>query len=1645
MNKLSKSIILVVFILCITVLIPALTDRLDLFGARADADVAGWSENELGGGGSPSGPPGTSNSFLVLEIVPYKGMGEIGYLVGGEEPVDEELFNRFNVKGDLSFLGGSITPYDSYTEKPLPASGKAENNWVKSKVCYAQDGYFQYMGEASGAYQKLTNQEVYTRTAHGQGSYKAKLVTENTDIYNQTSDKTNQKNVKAYFVYGKPEGVALYSQTNVYTPASATRREDHTGNYDYNSETGTFFLNKGKGLYDVLFSKNLSGSRYYYMTADYEIVDDASGDYSWSIDYDYAGATGGDYAKNTNGMVFSVNSSDNKKNVYKWVEAAVSADKPDLYQEGTPGTPSERIWVRRQKFVKDIEYGFNVTLVNNEWFKRFTMGLSGTQCITHGVDVVTMTPAELNLPENQHYLNEANMFYINDNYNHNWSYTNLYETKSYEGLALPDSAKFNSIRNSLNFGVNDLTWANTIKIFNRAAGVKADGSTGGYRAAVVFDDSFFQNAINGSGGYAPYKENVTVNFSWNGNAATICNLAKLYIMLYQRDPVKFYQAFLSPTSPRRITEVTTSRSRTGSTGSFVRPDSTASAGSVEATFWNGNTFCAYILNEAGTLVSLNINNAEDNAIIQKEIPNFNILKQTTDMISNILVLNGQDIFTSKFIEPLNNMPLEAMEDARRYAALMNGGVLPSNAGIFSYISVVTQSGDGYGGGGSGGGSSGIGEDGESGSNLRTYISVLNIQPTADYADSQSDIEAMLGFRNLRITNMTSAEFNSSILDVNTHFDVIFIGGSAGRFNAVNQLDKGAPVKDKKGHIIRNTLYNNSSLEGSVYHNGDNAIVSGGTKKYTGNDITAQKEKELKDFIQAGYPVVLDSNLYALSGAVKSDTNMYHFIQTVKGSNPPENLFNYDDYYNTEHNSKTNMSFKDTFLMNLIQQITIPRPMIRILSPILPEASTLNYLYVDPATKKLNIEFAILPGDGTVDPSRRYNAYLYMDFNEDGIFAPSEKLDVVAEEGFSCNNKEEAFNRSYTYTFDMSKYNGVFQWQVKVVRQYFDEEDVSHDTQIRSEITGYAAFSNKQPIKILQIIDNPESDAAACSLADRAATASSLIRKYGGFGTEKLKDYELTFDTITVREFLAQYQEEAYPGTDADMTNKLAGYHVLIMDNQKDLINDTNGALSNIKSEIAKGIGVIFTKGSINYANQASYLGADNLLFEDRRTYPLLCNNTVLSGNPYYIFDFLSYGFTRAGLGNTATYNTAYITKSNEGADSQYPYKIGGAAKIMSSAYVEDTAIDYNRSSSIPLIGWYSLSDERSPAVRANYTVTDKDTKAYTGIYSSSPNDVKNNYYLFNRGKVYYSGIQLDKADTINNDEEIKLFINTIIATYKTSGRTLAKTPVITMREPEPVEGIINLDKDYVGTRTEIPFTFEISESSSDMQIVLLWNYLSDPSGGWNNMLYHVNSDGSITEVEDLNSILNGNYLINIPVSALEDNLGSNTLSIMVKNGENRNRTLTTTVLYRSEPMAISIDNPELIKRVDKDEQYLYIDINYVDIDNSEIDNGDGYLSAATIALEFSFANAPGDVRLLVTDEDGDEITVTGNKVYTRDNDTPYELSERLDPSKSYYLKLPADVMKGADSRSITLTAETEDTESASTTVILLRRSLFKLD
>ena len=80
-----------------------------------------------------------------------------------------------------------------------------------------------------------------------------------------------------------------------------------------------------------------------------------------------------------------------------------------------------------------------------------------------------------------------------------------------------------------------------------------------------------------------------------------------------------------------------------------------------------------------------------------------------------------------------------------------------------------------------------------------------------------------------------------------------------------------------------------------------------------------------------------------------------------------------------------------------------------------------------------------------------------------------------------------------------------------------------------------------------------------------------------------------------------------------------------------------------------------------------------------------------------------------------------------------------------------------------IVVWYCLSDLSSAGINA----ANGDGNHYYNMYNLTPNDVVNNYYIYNMGNVTYSGVGHSRPDTVR---EKQLFVNTMVAAYASGTR-----------------------------------------------------------------------------------------------------------------------------------------------------------------------------------------------------------------------------------------------------------------------------------
>ena len=220
-------------------------------------------------------------------------------------------------------------------------------------------------------------------------------------------------------------------------------------------------------------------------------------------------------------------------------------------------------------------------------------------------------------------------------------------------------------------------------------------------------------------------------------------------------------------------------------------------------------------------------------------------------------------------------------------------------------------------------------------NKATQIRVLEIQPsygselTLDKKPGGQPDEDLIrewfGLQGTSIpvtlTTMTTSEYIGKINDINEDYDVVYIGASLGNLNTQTIVDPESPDPRNPKYITL-TDYNDNDMDGLLYTNigdlyssnstlsglldrdyvsgdGENdvfsATVNGSnyslhkintsaattTFRFSGNDLTAAKVRELTNFANAGYPVILSDELLKGSPAVSASLD-YH-VDVTKGA------------------------------------------------------------------------------------------------------------------------------------------------------------------------------------------------------------------------------------------------------------------------------------------------------------------------------------------------------------------------------------------------------------------------------------------------------------------------------------------------------------------------------------------------------------------------------------------------------------------------------------------------------------------------------------------------------------------------------------------------------------------------------------------
>lgn len=1079
---------------------------------------------------------------------------------------------------------------------------------------------------------------------------------------------------------------------------------------------------------------------------------------------------------------------------------------------------------------------------NKENFLMDTLLLSEDEAAQYSCVIKTITAQELNnTPE---WVDYADLIYIFPG-NHNteivsaWKQTiNGAPANRLGHVSTTASYPINT------FETNDISAEVALKIFDRV-------SESENYASIIIDNRLFDfsQPTNTS---LTAKDNVNIDiFDWNFKdtgkdyqaTSSSNNVYKLCVMLMSMNPNLFKQLYLQPGS--EIVKIVD--------GKLVDTLQKSPAN----TYWSGYTFQLMDSDYSGNLY--NYFTSSENWFMYGSCSNLSEQKYKTYVDNHIFTFNGNSCVTMQFVNENGGIGSDYMTQDGKYLYSDFRDYLDENADKFRYNAGKADSSDAvryilgisqrkpY-----------YGRD--------TTLKVLDIEPSVgldtsskpNWTRSENFIRRLIpDFQGkIEVTHMTTAEYIGKVEDINSEYDLIYIGLDIGAYNTKTQW-----VNLSSGGVSATiTDFNDDSLDGKIYfHLGDKMIstcYAGGNRnrsvrfiynnagtgvvgseelRFAGNDITNIKKNELISFIASGKPIVAEKYLYDLeSFFIDTNSNIYSLVSAYRNTDTDVNgIYLYSDTKRLQ-DSLRNRSEGVTFtsVPALYNGTTV--------SETNPTISNPNYLPTNGSGNAYMEYHFNVPGEG-------YNYRIYVDQDRDSKFTANE----IVKEGTAVSGDNVC-------TYEVaSSIVGIVRWKIEVYR--LDNSNVRY-TQTGSSAVRLRSDTEKKKLKVLQIM--PKNDASLLNLEN-----DELFKKR----YSNLNDFDVTVRTITWTDFEKFFKGEGFSfdmSKDISSTNpasdvlasvsdeldhsghkikseldgkeigKLSSYNMIIVGfgdtyGGVDLSND-NGAVEYLQYYTKLGKSILYTHDitsiyNLKYNGNKTFGYTANAMMRDimgMNRYKAVSTelseamkNALIEyqasisydeissdqkqGFTYYAMKKLGWTKNQTDWSNTNKTNWNYnklpyrymitnpqgnavvsensvssttgfantndltttATKVNEGQITTYPYKISDVlpiAKTHAQWYqlnMEDTEVTV----------WYCLSD---PVASGNSGTGSARTSSTAGggdgsalAYGVSPNDAANNYYIYSKGNVFYSGVG---HSAVNSDMEAKLFVNTMIAAYRIS-------------------------------------------------------------------------------------------------------------------------------------------------------------------------------------------------------------------------------------------------------------------------------------
>ena len=727
--------------------------------------------------------------------------------------------------------------------------------------------------------------------------------------------------------------------------------------------------------------------------------------------------------------------------------------------------------------------------------------------------------------------------------------------------------------------------------------------------------------------------------------------------------------------------------------------------------------------------------------------------------------------------------------------------------------------------------------------------VLELQPAKGYDLSPVVIERMIPYTSysdnssisLKITKMTTAEFIGRTDELTSCYDMIYIGNNTkGLWQKDGKTYYGANNDDMNGviyaHVGAKVNFNYgspSTHSSSAYENSNGYALfrqgDSGSLRYSGNDITNLKKKDLETYLTTGLPIVVASGL--CEDAMKSSPTYFNFPD----NNNMRNFLkgNKDDLMDLQFNYRT-ASAKD--LEQQLSRLTKAKPNLTVtnISGSGRASGSAGSYSGDQLNKNMEFTFSSttnrhqltinykIDDEGAGD---NYTLELYVDKNADGRFVSTERVGRRAA-------RSGGVTQSYAFNVN-TNYRGALTWKLVVYPN-------SNKT-LKCSQEGYATIKfddvvGGKKVKVLQVQAANATHATSWG-GEKARQVQLTDAAFTNLFDQIRNDYDIQIDLIDLQDFtygggMSGAGSDDNHGKWKDSSGNVhtretlqTDYHMIIFgfaDSYRDLeFNDIKIA-KDVDDYIAAGKSVLFTHDLTSQINNedvinetGAHLGSFmettngkgfNKWMRDRMGLNRFDQDVRVGSNKASkAYDSMTsgtdkYGFTYTTLMQYSNFRRAWpenvnnianavkdkgfygpynnllcnlytanrdwpdigngyqsnrITNVNNGQITSYPFDLSQETGDITSDGKYKIAPTHGQYYQLnmedeEIVCWYALSDDNGDG---------------KGWYTTSPNDVSNNYYIYNKGNVTYSGVGHSKTGEMTVFER-KLFVNTIVAALR---------------------------------------------------------------------------------------------------------------------------------------------------------------------------------------------------------------------------------------------------------------------------------------